>query len=56
MCNFSTDFLYWKLCNWKQDYDSCSTANEGIFKQYYLQIMYNLYCHSALKDIIEDTK
>ncbi|KAH1117633.1 hypothetical protein GYH30_046753 [Glycine max] len=30
---FPTDCLYWKLCNWEQDYDSCSSADQGIFEQ-----------------------
>jgi len=30
---FPIDCLYWKLCNWEQNYDSCSSADQGIFEQ-----------------------
>jgi hypothetical protein len=40
---FLTDCLYRKLCNWEQNYDSCSSAGQGIFKQHFLLITFNSY-------------
>jgi hypothetical protein len=40
---FLTDCLYWKLCNWEQNYDSCSSTGQGIFKHYFLLITFNSY-------------
>jgi hypothetical protein len=30
-------FHYWMLCIWDQNYDSCSSAGQVIFKQYFMQ-------------------